>query len=102
MKIFHAADLEPQGIYREFLRVPSMSLGMYKHTAGTDVPQAPHREDEVYHVISGRGSIDIDGTDYAVASGSIVFVPAGVPHHFHSVTEDLSVLVVFAPAEGTR
>lgn len=102
MKIFHAADLAPDGICREFLRVPSMSLGMYKHAAGTEVPQSPHGEDEVYHVLSGRGVIEIGGTDHSVAAGSIVCVPARVPHHFHSVTEDLSALVIFAPAEGAR
>lgn len=102
MKVFHAADLAPDGIYREFLRVPSMSLGMYRHAAGTEVPQTPHGEDEVYHVLAGRGSINVDGTHHAVGTGSIVYVPARVPHHFHSVTEDLSALVIFAPAEGAR
>jgi len=28
-----------------------------------------------------------------------VFVPAGVEHHFHSITAELRILVVFAPAE---
>jgi mannose-6-phosphate isomerase-like protein (cupin superfamily) len=55
----------------------------------------------VYFVISGRGMIAIAGTAHAVTSGSVAFVPAGIAHHFHTVTEDLQVLVVFAPAEGT-
>jgi len=32
-------------------------------------------------------------------AGSIVFVAARVPHRFHSIAEDLTVLVFFAPAE---
>lgn len=31
--------------------------------------------------------------------GSVVFVPAGVPHRFHHITEELRVLVVFSPPE---
>jgi mannose-6-phosphate isomerase-like protein (cupin superfamily) len=35
-----------------------------------------------------------------VAAGTAVFVPAGVEHNFHSITSELQVLVVFAPAES--
>jgi len=31
-----------------------------------------------------------------------VFVAAGVAHRFHSIEEDLTVLVVFGPAESSR
>ena len=36
-----------------------------------------------------------------VAPGHLLSVPARVEHRFHSVTEDLLLLVFFAPAEGT-
>ena len=101
MKVLNIRDLETTGIYREFLRVPSLSLGLYRHEAGAKVPQEPHTEDEVYFVVSGRGSIEIDGEDHAVMSGSVVYVPSGIAHHFHDVTEPLQVLVAFAPPEGS-
>jgi quercetin dioxygenase-like cupin family protein len=56
----------------------------------------------VYFVISGQGALRTAGTDHAVSSGSVVSVAAGMDHDFHSVTEELKVLVVFAPAEGTK
>jgi mannose-6-phosphate isomerase-like protein (cupin superfamily) len=34
-----------------------------------------------------------------VGPGTAIFVPAGVEHHFHSITAELQVLVIFAPAE---
>ena len=90
-------------LYLEFLRAPSMSLGLYALPAGGTDPQQPHTEDEVYYVVSGRGSIRVGpeghGEDRAVAPGSIVFVEAGVEHRFHTITEDLTILVLFAPAE---
>ena len=101
MNVLNIADLEATGIYHEFLRVPALSLGLYKHQAGADVPQAPHTEDEVYYVVAGSGKIVIDGSDYPVAAGAVIYVPARVPHHFHSVTVDLQVLVFFSPAEHT-
>jgi mannose-6-phosphate isomerase-like protein (cupin superfamily) len=101
MKVLNIRDLQTTEVYREFLRVPSLSLGLYRHEAGASVPQEPHTEDEVYVVVSGRGSIEIEGADHAVTSGSVVYVPAGVAHHFHNVTEPLQVLVAFAPPEGS-
>jgi GNAT superfamily N-acetyltransferase len=41
----------------------------------------------------------VGGEPRAVTAGSIIYVPAGVAHHFHSIVEDLSLLVFFAPAE---
>jgi mannose-6-phosphate isomerase-like protein (cupin superfamily) len=88
------------GLYVEFLRVPAMSVGFYTLHAGGVDPQTPHREDEVYYVIRGRGAITIAGRDYPVESGETIFVAKGVDHRFHSVTEPLELLVVFAPAES--
>jgi len=89
-------------LYLEFLREPSLSVGLYTLPAGSTDPQQPHTEDEVYYVISGRGSIRVDDEDRAVKPGSIVFVGANVEHYFHSITEELKVLVFFAPAEGSQ
>jgi mannose-6-phosphate isomerase-like protein (cupin superfamily) len=102
MQVIQLSDIDFAGYYREFLRVPAMSLGLYKHPAGADVPQKPHLEDEIYHVVAGRGKIEISGLDYDVKPGSVVYVPAHAAHRFHSVTEALEVLVVFAPAETPR
>lgn len=86
--------------YLEFLRVPAMSAGLYELAAGARDPQGPHREDEIYCVVEGRARFSAGEEDRPVAPGSVLFVAAGVPHRFHSIEEDLKVLVVFAPAES--
>jgi mannose-6-phosphate isomerase-like protein (cupin superfamily) len=85
----------------EFFRVPAMSLGIYRLEAGADDQQTPHSEDEIYYVVSGRGQLRVEGRDHVVAPGSILFVPAGATHHFHEIKEPLTLLVIFAPAEGS-
>jgi mannose-6-phosphate isomerase-like protein (cupin superfamily) len=87
--------------YAEFLRHPSLSVGFYSLPAGAVDPQKPHAEDEVYYIVSGRGAIHVDGEDRLVQAGAAIFVAAGVPHRFHSIAEDMTVLVFFAPAEYT-
>lgn len=86
--------------YLEFLRVPALSLGLYHLAAGGVDPQQPHTEAEAYYIVAGRGQIFVAGENRAVEPGSIIFVPAGVEHRFHSIIEALDILVFFAPAEG--
>jgi len=57
--------------------------------------QQPHADDEIYVVLEGHGSLEIDGTSVPLSEGQAVFVPAGKDHRFIGY-ENLSVLVVFA------
>jgi mannose-6-phosphate isomerase-like protein (cupin superfamily) len=88
--------------YEEHLRVPDLSVGTYSIPAGGEDGQQPHTEDEIYVVVRGRGRLEAESGNTDVEPGSVVFVPAGEPHRFTGVTEDLAVLVVFGPAEYTR
>jgi mannose-6-phosphate isomerase-like protein (cupin superfamily) len=87
-------------LYREFLRVPAMSAGLYVLSVGASDPQRPHHEDEMYYVIRGRGRFRAGDEDAEVSAGSVLFVAAEVEHRFHDITEELAVLVFFAPAES--
>lgn len=78
-----------------------MSVGFYALPAGGVDPQTPHREDEVYYVIRGRAMVSIAGKDRRVEAGATIFVAREVEHRFHTVTEALELLVVFAPAESS-
>ncbi|MBA6439326.1 MULTISPECIES: cupin domain-containing protein [Streptomyces] len=105
MKAFRLDELEAEraandGAYLQFLRERNMSVGLYALNAGQPDPQSPHGQDEVYVVMSGRASVTVGMETTQVARGSVVYVPAGTPHKFHHITEDLRVLVVFSPPEG--
>ena len=86
-------------LYHEFLRVPAMSAGLYELAAGATDPQQPHTEDELYYIVRGNGQIRVSEEDAHVEAGSLIFVAANVEHRFHSIIEDLSIVVFFAPAE---
>jgi mannose-6-phosphate isomerase-like protein (cupin superfamily) len=88
--------------YLEFLNVPALSAGLYMLAAGAVDMQEPHTEDEIYYVLSGRGSILVGTENRAVQAGSLIYVQANIEHRFHSITEDLRLLVLFAPAEYTN
>lgn len=87
--------------YLEFLRRHTLSAGLYELAAGAVDPQTPHSEDELYVVLEGRASLRVAGLGHPVEPGSIAFVEAGVEHRFEAIESDLSVLVFFAPPEGS-
>src|SRR5580658_7381655 len=101
---FHIDDLSRQRagenkLYLEFLRVPTLSAGVYVLPKGGTDPQKPHREDEMYYVVRGRARMQVGPEHAEVRSGSVIFVEANVEHRFYDIEEELEVLVFFAPAE---
>ena len=87
-------------LYREFLRVPAMSVGLYVLAAGATDSQRPHHVDEMYYVVRGRARFRAGNEDREVSAGSVLFVAAEVEHRFYDIAEELAVLVFFAPAES--
>lgn len=86
----------------EQLRVPDLSVGTYSIVAGGVDSQSPHTEDEIYVVTAGRAVLEAGGERAEVGPGSVLYVPAGEVHRFVDVTQDLALLVLFAPAEESR
>ena len=82
--------------YLEFLRVPSLSCGVYTVPAGAKDLQSPHDEDEVYFVVSGRGRLRVAGEERTVEPGSLLYVEATSEHSFFEIDEDITLLVFFA------
>ena len=102
---FNIAELQKrraQGgkAYFEFLRAPALSAGLYALPAEGKDSQTPHKEDELYYVIRGRARMRVASEEHEVSEGSVIFVAAGVQHHFHEIKEELVLLVFFAPAES--
>ncbi len=107
MKTFFAnlGEIDQQRIrsaklYREFLRVPTMSAGLYVLAAGATDAQLPHHEDEIYYVLRGKARFKARDEDREVSAGSVLFVAAKVAHRFYDITEELAALVFFAPPES--
>jgi mannose-6-phosphate isomerase-like protein (cupin superfamily) len=73
---------------------PGMELGVYVLVAPEPDRQQPHEDDEVYLVLEGTGTLEVEGERLAVKEGDAVFVEAGADHRF-SAYEQLAVLVVF-------
>ena len=107
---FQAAELDDvvaqaraaaDGYAAEVLRSGLLSVGLYILPAGGTDDQTPHGEDEVYYAVAGRARIRVGEVDHAVQPGTLLFVPALAVHYFHDISEELILVVFWAPPEGS-
>jgi mannose-6-phosphate isomerase-like protein (cupin superfamily) len=82
------------GGYEVLHRSPGLEIGIYVLVAPEPDRQSPHEDDEVYVVLEGRGTLEVEGEQVELREGHAVFVPAGAEHRFVGY-EQLSVLVLF-------
>jgi mannose-6-phosphate isomerase-like protein (cupin superfamily) len=98
----HAFDVEgakerlaaANGGYEVVHRSAGLEIGVYVLVAPEPDRQQPHEDDEVYVVLEGRGTLEVDDSAVELREGHAVFVPAGAEHRFVGY-EQLSVLVIF-------
>ena len=93
------AQVSATAAYRELIRRPGFSMGMYLLPAGSQDAQHPHTADEVYIVQRGQAQLQVEGETLDVRVGDVISVDRGRDHHFLNVTDDLVVLVMFAPPD---
>ena len=76
---------------------PGIEIGVYVLVAPEPDRQQPHEDDEVYVVLEGRGTLEVEDERVELAEGNAVFVPARAEHRFVGY-EELAVLVIFERA----
>ncbi|HZK73251.1 MAG TPA: cupin domain-containing protein [Clostridia bacterium] len=91
----------PGGYATEVLHSDLLSVGVYVLSAGATDDQTPHNEDEIYYTVRGRAMFHVGVEDHPVQPGTRLFVPAMAPHFFHDISEELVLVVFWAPPEGS-
>jgi mannose-6-phosphate isomerase-like protein (cupin superfamily) len=74
---------------------PGLEVGVYVLVAPEPDRQQPHEDDELYIVLEGRGTLEVETALLSLSEGDSAFVPAGAEHRF-TAYEQLSLLVIFA------
>ncbi len=89
------------GPVQQFHRLHSrgdLTVGVLRILAGGVDLQGTHAQDEIYAVIGGRGILRLGDLDHPVGPGSVIYVPAEMPHRFHGNKEPLILAYVLVPA----
>jgi mannose-6-phosphate isomerase-like protein (cupin superfamily) len=83
------------GGYEVVHESPGLEVGVYVLVAPEPDRQQPHDDDEVYVVLEGRGTLEVEAREVELEEGQAMFVAAGAEHRFTGY-ESLSLLVIFA------
>lgn len=85
--------------YAEVLSEDSVSveLGRYPNPE----PKHPHKEDELYFIISGSGKAAVGSETYPIEEGDVVYVEQGVEHDFFDIEDEITALIIFTGSEDS-
>lgn len=87
-----------QATFITLMQHGSMSVEYYKPEKVDH--QQPHKQDELYVIASGSGFFFRNGDTVTCKTGDVLFVPAGMEHHFTDFTDDFATWVIFYGQEG--
>ena len=93
-----AIDRDSDVPYAHALESASVLAGLY--TPRGEDRQQPHQEDEVYVVVSGAATIEVDGKRSRLGIGDAAFVAARAQHRFLDISSDFAVWAVFPLPSG--
>ena len=82
--------------YSFFSKVPNLKLVFRKRAfhPGSGVGLHEQKEDEIYYVLSGRGSMTLDGKTVEITPGTAVLTRTGSSHSLKQVgAEDLVIMI---------
>lgn len=85
--------------YLEVLSEESMSVELAHYP--NPAPKNPHKEDELYFIISGSGMVHVGNETYAVDEGDMVYVEQGVEHDFFEIEDEIITLIVFTSSRDS-
>ena len=77
-----------------------LEVGVYVLVAPEPDRQQPHEDDEVYIVLEGRGTLQVEDEEIDLTEGQAMFVAAHAEHRFTGY-ESLSLLVIFTRETGS-
>ena len=80
-----------------------MTVGVVRLQRGESLEPHRHAQPETYYVLSGRGTVTIEGVVYNVDPGRLLFIPGNAEHQINNVDEeDLMILYAFAISDFSK
>jgi len=73
----------------------SLRLATIELKPGAEVPEHNSACEEIYYVLEGKGTIGVDGVDYEVEAGDVVYRAENVWHGPHRNTGDKPLKLLF-------
>jgi mannose-6-phosphate isomerase-like protein (cupin superfamily) len=90
--------------YSFFKKAPGLRLVFRKRALkpGSGIGYHEQKEDEIYYVLSGRGTMTIDGKSFEVEPGAAVLTRPGSSHGLKQTGTDDLVIMINYEAQAAR
>jgi quercetin dioxygenase-like cupin family protein len=76
-----------------------LSMGIFRFEPGQHGPKHLHeKEVEVYYCLRGKGCVTLDGEDFILEPGNVLYIPPKLYHETKNIgVDDFEFLAIFAP-----
>jgi quercetin dioxygenase-like cupin family protein len=91
--------LSKEIVSRETLGSEHLDYRLSCYEPGAYVARHSHRrQEQIYHILRGRGLVILDGRETPVGPDDVIFIPPFVEHELHCTgTDELVLLVITSP-----
>lgn len=77
-------------------------MRLFELGEGGFTPKHTHDWPHINFIISGKGNLHLDGTNYEVEEGSFAYVPGGKIHQFSNTSAVPLAFICIVPEEGDK
>jgi quercetin dioxygenase-like cupin family protein len=95
LKIQKEIEIIP-GYHVKFVHGELITAAYFRITAGADMPEHSHLQEQICNVIEGRLELTVEGKSYILERYNVFHIPSHAKHKGKALT-DCIVLDVFSP-----
>lgn len=89
-------------VHNEAHGIKSLRVGMLEIGPGEIVPKHNSAAEEIYYVLEGEGTIGVEGVNYGVSAGDIVYRAENIWHGPHVNTGGTTFRLLFVVSQPIR
>ncbi|MBO8129029.1 MAG: cupin domain-containing protein [Peptococcaceae bacterium] len=75
-------------------------MRLFTLAEGGHTPRHSHSWPHINYIVSGEGTLYLDGKEYKVSPGFTAYIPGGVEHQFRNTGEQDFSFICIVPEEG--
>ena len=69
-------------------QAPNFALRKFSNAPGGSMPRHTNKVEHEQYVLQGEAEVSIGDDTYTVKQGDVVQIPAGVPHHYRTLSDE--------------
>lgn len=81
------------------IQADNFTMGYVKIDPQGSVPKHDHYQEEVYYIVAGNGTINLDGEISEASEGTAIYIPSNTSHELINTSDnEMIMMFVYSPA----